>query len=139
MYTPLKLFSATGMLCLLVSLTGVNAQSCEYLVGTILSKNIKLIPWTVASLVYSMLLAQHDLSEPQVRQALLRFQRRQYESLRAKMSLRILDSCYLFGVVDEDGVLGPDEVFINLPSRCGVLVRDVIVGRYVSNCSTKHR
>ena len=45
------------------------------------------------------------------------------------MNLRVQDSCYLYGVVDEEGILGPDEVFINLPGRSGVLVRDVIVGR----------
>ena len=76
-----------------------------------------------------MLLAQQDLSEPYVRQSLLRFQKQQYESLRNKMSLRIPDSAYLFGVVDEYGVLGPNEVYVNLPSRNGVLVRDVIVAR----------
>ncbi|KAI0352487.1 RdRP-domain-containing protein [Trametes cingulata] len=79
--------------------------------------------------LYAMLLAQHDLSEPHVKQRLQKFQRIQYESLRKKMNLRVMDSCYLFGVVDEDGVLGPGEVYINLPSRSGVLVRDVIVAR----------
>ena len=78
-----------------------------------------------------MLLAQQDLSEPQVRQHLIRFQKKQYEHLRKKLSLRIADSCYIFGIVDEYGLLGPDEVYINLPGRSGVLVRDVIVGRYV--------
>lgn len=76
-----------------------------------------------------MLLAQHDLSEPHVRQRLQKFQKIQYDSLRQKMNLRIVDSCYLFGVVDEDGVLAPDEVHINLPGRSGVLVRDVVVAR----------
>lgn len=76
-----------------------------------------------------MLLAQHDLSEPYVRQRLLKYQEVQYESLRRKMNLRIMDSCYVFGVVDEDGVLAPGEVYVNLPARSGVLVRDVVVAR----------
>ena len=75
------------------------------------------------------------MSEPSVRQSLLRFQRKQYEFLRSKMALRISDSCYLFGVVDEEGILNPNEVYVNLPSRSGVLVRDVIIARYVSSLS----
>ncbi len=76
-----------------------------------------------------MLLAQHDLAEPYVRQQLLKFQEIQYESLRREMNLRVMDSCYVFGVVDEDGVLAPGEVYVNLPARSGVLVRDVMVAR----------
>ena len=79
-----------------------------------------------------MLLAQHDLSEPYVRHRLQTFQKTQYDTLRRKMCLRIPDSCYLFGVVDEAGILQPDEVYINLPNRSGVLVRDVIVARYAT-------
>lgn len=79
--------------------------------------------------VYEMLLACHDMSEPAVQQRLLKFQETQYNSLRKKMNLRVQESCYLFGVVDEDGILGENEVYINLPDRTGVLVRDVIVGR----------
>ena len=78
-----------------------------------------------------MLLAGQDLGEPIVRQRLQRFQGSQYEILRKKMSLRVQDSCLIFGVVDEEGVLGPDEVYINLPNRSGVLVRDVVVARCV--------
>ena len=80
--------------------------------------------------VYAMLLAQHDLSEPHVRHRLQSFQNTQYATLRNKMSLRVPESAYLFGVVDEEGVLKPDEVYVNLPGRSGVLVRDVIVARY---------
>ena len=79
-----------------------------------------------------MLLAGQDLGEPIVRQRLQRFQGSQYEVLRKKMSLRVQDSCLIFGVVDEEGVLGPDEVYINLPNRSGVLVRDVVVARCVT-------
>ncbi|KAI0637535.1 RdRP-domain-containing protein [Trametes polyzona] len=79
--------------------------------------------------LFEMLLAQHDLSEPHVRQRLLQFQKSQYNTLRRKMNIRIADSCYLFGVVDEYGVLGPNEVHISLPSRSGILVRDVVVAR----------
>ena len=85
--------------------------------------------------VYAMLLAKQNMSEPSVRQSLLRFQRKQYEFLRSKMALRISDSCYLFGVVDEEGILSPNEVYVNLPSRSGVLARDVIIARYVSSLS----
>ena len=76
-----------------------------------------------------MLLAQQDLSEPQMKHRLQAFQNIQFKTLRNKMSLRIPESAYLFGVVDEEGVLGPDEVYVNLPGRSGVLVRDVIVAR----------
>ncbi len=76
-----------------------------------------------------MLLARQDLSEPQIRHRLQAFQKMQFTTLRKKMSLRIHESAYLFGVVDEEGVLGPGEVYVNLPSRSGVLVRDVIVAR----------
>ncbi|PIL36406.1 RNA-dependent RNA polymerase [Ganoderma sinense ZZ0214-1] len=78
---------------------------------------------------YSMLSAGQELSEPYMRHLLRAFQWVQYNTLREKMSLRIRESAYLFGVVDEEGVLGPDEVYVNLPSRGGVLVRDVIVTR----------
>ena len=80
-----------------------------------------------------MLLAGQDLGEPIVRQRLQRFQGSQYEVLRKKMSLRVQDSCLIFGGVDEEGVLGPDEVYINLPNRSGVLVRDVVVARCVTS------
>ncbi|KAI9059056.1 RdRP-domain-containing protein [Trametes sanguinea] len=80
--------------------------------------------------LYAMLLAQHSLDEPYVRQKLDLFQRTQYDSLGKTLNLRVPDSCCLYGVVDEDGVLGPNEVYINLPSRGGVMVRYVTVGRY---------
>ncbi|KAI8984846.1 RdRP-domain-containing protein [Trametes punicea] len=79
--------------------------------------------------IYEMLLAPQDLSEPYVARKLQQFQKSQYEHLRRKMSLRVANSCYLYGVLDEEGVLGPNEVYINLPARSGVLVQDVIVGR----------
>ncbi|KAH9936832.1 RdRP-domain-containing protein [Epithele typhae] len=79
--------------------------------------------------LYAMLLARQELTEPQLQSRLRTYQRTQYNNLREKLSIRIPESCYVFGVVDEDGVLGPDEVYINLPSRNGVLVREVVVGR----------
>ncbi|KAI1792587.1 RdRP-domain-containing protein [Ganoderma leucocontextum] len=79
--------------------------------------------------LYAMLLARQDLAEPHMRHRLQAFQKIQFTTLRSKMSLRIQDSAYLFGVVDEESVLGPGEVYVNLPSRSGVLVRDVIVAR----------
>ncbi|OBZ65419.1 putative RNA-dependent RNA polymerase 1 [Grifola frondosa] len=79
--------------------------------------------------LYEMLLAKHDLSEPYVELRLRQFQKLQYDTLRKKMNMRVEDSCYLWGVVDEDGVLEADEVYINLPGWTGVLVREVLVGR----------
>ncbi|OSD01932.1 RdRP-domain-containing protein [Trametes coccinea BRFM310] len=79
--------------------------------------------------LYAILLAQHSLDEPYVRQKLELFQRNQYDRLRKKLDLRVPDSCYLYGVVDEDGILGPNEVYVNLPSRGGVIVRYIMVGR----------
>ncbi|KAI0820710.1 RNA dependent RNA polymerase-domain-containing protein [Trametes gibbosa] len=79
--------------------------------------------------LYAMLLAQQNMSEPYVKQRLQHFQKTQHENLRHNMNLRVVDSCYLYGVVDEYGVLGANEVYINLPGRCGVLVRDLIVAR----------
>ncbi|GBE79056.1 RdRP-domain-containing protein [Sparassis crispa] len=79
--------------------------------------------------LYALLLAKHDLKEPYVRWKLQQYQRTQYEQLRKKMNLRVEDSCYVYGVVDEDGILAEDEVFISLPARTGVIVREVLVCR----------
>ncbi|KAH9950119.1 RdRP-domain-containing protein [Amylocystis lapponica] len=79
--------------------------------------------------LYALLLAKHDLQEPYVQWRLKQFQKLQYDSLRNKLNLRVEESCRVFGVVDEDGILEEDEVFINLPGRTGVLVRNVLVGR----------
>ena len=79
--------------------------------------------------MYAMLLARQDLAEPYVRHRLQVFQRIQYNILRNKMNLKVQDSAYLFGVVDEAGILESNEVYVNIPTRSGVLVRDVIVGR----------
>ncbi|TBU29169.1 RdRP-domain-containing protein [Dichomitus squalens] len=110
------------------------------LIGSILTDREKALQYVKGELdaaaeddfaqgLYAMLLARQELSEPYVRHKLQTFQRKQYITLRNKMSLRIPDAAYLFGVVDEAGVLAPNEVHVNLPNRSGVLVRDVIVGR----------
>lgn len=41
------------------------------------------------------------------------------------------NSCYLFGVVDEQGVLKKNEVYISLPRITGVLEGKVLVSRCV--------
>ncbi|EED80511.1 predicted protein [Postia placenta Mad-698-R] len=79
--------------------------------------------------LYAILLAKHDLNEPYVEWKLRQFQQQQCNLLHKKLNLRVEDSCYVFGVIDESGVLEEDEVFLNLPGRTGVLTRDVIVGR----------
>ncbi|OCH93263.1 RdRP-domain-containing protein [Obba rivulosa] len=79
--------------------------------------------------VYALLLAHHDLSEPYVEWKLKQFQALQYRSLRKKLNLRVEESCYAYGVVDEDGILQEDEVFINLPGRSGVIISEVMVAR----------
>lgn len=38
-------------------------------------------------------------------------------------------SCYVYGIVDELGVLNDGEVYINLPYREGPIVSDVLVAR----------
>ncbi|KZT13262.1 RdRP-domain-containing protein [Laetiporus sulphureus 93-53] len=79
--------------------------------------------------LYAMLLACHDLKEPYVEWKLRSFQKQQYDHLSNKLNLRVEDSCYVYGVIDELGILDPDEVYVNLPGRTGVLERDVLVGR----------
>ncbi|EMD41133.1 hypothetical protein CERSUDRAFT_111700, partial [Gelatoporia subvermispora B] len=79
--------------------------------------------------VYALLLAYHDLSEPYVEWKLKQFQALQYKSLYKKLNLRVEESCYVYGVVDEDGILEGDEVFINLPGRTGVVLGNVLVAR----------
>lgn len=43
----------------------------------------------------------------------------------------VQESCYVYGIVDEYGILQEDEVFVNIPGRAGVVLGDVIVARYV--------
>ncbi|KZT74627.1 hypothetical protein DAEQUDRAFT_660542, partial [Daedalea quercina L-15889] len=77
--------------------------------------------------LYSMLLANHDLREPYVEWKLNGFQQMQYQTLREKLNVAVEDSAYVFGVVDEYAVLEPDEVFVNLPGRVGVITRPNVV------------
>ncbi|TFY67076.1 hypothetical protein EVJ58_g1871 [Rhodofomes roseus] len=77
--------------------------------------------------LYSLLLACQDLKEPYVQWKLSLFQQKQYDNLREKLSIAVEDSAYLFGVVDEYGILEADEVFINIPGRIGVLAKPSIM------------
>ncbi|KAI0959118.1 hypothetical protein AcW1_004042 [Taiwanofungus camphoratus] len=79
--------------------------------------------------LFALLLAKHDLNEPYVHWRLKQFQKQQYETLRKKLNLSVEESCYIYGVIDEDGVLKEDEVFLNVPGRTGVLDRNVLVSR----------
>ncbi|KAH9928858.1 RdRP-domain-containing protein [Fomitopsis serialis] len=73
--------------------------------------------------LYSLLLAYHDLSEPYVQHKIKAFQQHQYSVLRDKLHIAVEDSAYLFGIVDEYGLLEADEVFVNIPGRTGVLAK----------------
>jgi len=73
--------------------------------------------------LYSLLLANHDLSEPYVQHKIEAFQQHQYSLLREKLHIAVEDSAYLFGIVDEYGLLEADEVFINITGRTGVLAK----------------
>ncbi|KAI0734822.1 RdRP-domain-containing protein [Fomitopsis betulina] len=80
--------------------------------------------------LYTMLLANHDLAEPYVASKLRQFQQSQYKTLYDKLNIPVDSSAYLFGVVDEYGVLESNEVFVNIPGWTGVLTRPkVVVGR----------
>ncbi|PCH41738.1 RdRP-domain-containing protein [Wolfiporia cocos MD-104 SS10] len=83
--------------------------------------------------LFGLLLAKHDLAEPYVQWRLKQFQRQQYETLRKKLNIRVEDSCYVYGVADEEGVLEEDEVFVNLPGRGGPLTQRVVVARNPSH------
>ena len=99
--------------------------------------------------VFEMLQAGHAMSEPNVRVSLKRVQQAQYTTLREKLSILVpvrvapnpcssvhfefrQKSCYVYGVVDELGVLKDDEVFVNLCERSGILESKVFVTRFVS-------
>ncbi|KAH8813446.1 RNA dependent RNA polymerase-domain-containing protein, partial [Flagelloscypha sp. PMI_526] len=79
--------------------------------------------------LYEMLLAGFDTQEPYLKVLLQRFQKMSFDALRNKMQLPVPDSAYVYGVVDEMGVLGENEVFINLPSRGGPIIGDLLVAR----------
>ncbi|KLO05696.1 RdRP-domain-containing protein [Schizopora paradoxa] len=79
--------------------------------------------------VFEMLQAGHAMSEPTVKASLKRIQQSQYISLREKLTILIPKSCYVYGVVDELGVLKDDEVFINLCERSGIIESKVFVTR----------
>ena len=95
-----------------------------------------------------MLEAGFDVDEPYLNSLLRRHQKLRYDSLRAKLDFTVQvspfglyicltqdspvllqDSCYLFGVVDEIGILKDEEVYINIPSRRGVMTGFVLVAR----------
>lgn len=79
--------------------------------------------------LYEMLLAGFDLSEGHLACLLKRFQKRSLDSLRKKLQIRVKDSAYLYGVVDELGILDEGQVYINLPYQGGPQVGTFLVGR----------
>ncbi|SJL07944.1 uncharacterized protein ARMOST_11302 [Armillaria ostoyae] len=79
--------------------------------------------------LYEMLLAGFDLSEGHLACLLKRFQKRSLDSLRTKLQIRVKDSAYLYGVVDELGILEEGQVYINLPYQGGPQVGTFLVGR----------
>lgn len=99
-------------------------------------------------LVYEMLLAGFDTSEPHLECLLKRFQKRSFDALKEKLNIPVpvspdatftisptdkllhsQESAYVYGVVDELGVLEEGEVYINLPYRGGPQVGDFVVSR----------
>ncbi|KAL5488413.1 hypothetical protein ACEPAI_6531 [Sanghuangporus weigelae] len=83
--------------------------------------------------LYEMLLAGHSLNEPYLRKMLRDCQRVQYSALKEKLNINVQKSCYVYGVVDELGVLDEDEVYVHLPQREGVLVSKVLIARLPSH------
>ncbi|KAK0221439.1 RNA dependent RNA polymerase-domain-containing protein [Armillaria fumosa] len=79
--------------------------------------------------LYEMLLAGFDLSEGHLACLLKRFQKRSLDSLREKLQIRVKDSAYLYGVIDELGILDEGQVYINLPYQGGPQVGTFLVGR----------
>ncbi|KAL5508616.1 hypothetical protein ACEPAH_6235 [Sanghuangporus vaninii] len=83
--------------------------------------------------LYEMLLAGHSLNEPYLQKMLRDCQRVQRSALKEKLNINVQKSCYVYGVVDELGVLGEDEVYVHLPQREGVLVSEVLIARLPSH------
>ncbi|KAK0462014.1 RdRP-domain-containing protein [Desarmillaria tabescens] len=79
--------------------------------------------------LYEMLLAGFDLSEGRLACLLKRFQKRSLDALRKKLHIHVKDSAYLYGVVDEFGILEEGQVYINLPYQGGPQVGTFLVGR----------
>ncbi|KAK0487845.1 RNA dependent RNA polymerase-domain-containing protein [Armillaria novae-zelandiae] len=79
--------------------------------------------------LYEMLLAGFDLSEGHLACLLKQFQKRSLDSLRTKLHIRVKDSAYLYGVVDELGILDEGQVYINLPYQGGPQVGTFLVAR----------
>ncbi|THG97967.1 hypothetical protein EW145_g7507 [Phellinidium pouzarii] len=80
--------------------------------------------------VFEMLQAGFDLDEPHLLEVLKRYQQMQYNNLRKKLSIRV-KACYskMHHFFDELGILGENEVYINLPDRDGVCTSKVLVAR----------
>ncbi|KAK0202178.1 RNA dependent RNA polymerase-domain-containing protein [Desarmillaria ectypa] len=79
--------------------------------------------------LYEMLLAGFDLSEGHLACLLKQFQKRSLDALRMKLHIHVKDSAYLYGVVDELGILEEGHVYINLPYQGGPQVGTFLVGR----------
>ncbi|KAG7445556.1 RdRP-domain-containing protein [Guyanagaster necrorhizus] len=76
-----------------------------------------------------MLLAGFDLNEGHLACLLKQFQKRSLDALRTKLHIRVKDSAYLFGVVDELGILEEGQIYINRPYQGGPQVGTFVVGR----------
>ncbi|KAK0187676.1 RdRP-domain-containing protein [Armillaria mellea] len=105
----------------------VNRQKAiDYVDGELDSEGTNLMRSVT---VYEMLLAGFDLSEGHLACLLKRFQKRSLDSLRTKLQIRVKDSAYLYGVVDELDILEEGQVYINLPYQGGPQVGTFLVGR----------
>ncbi|KDQ55913.1 hypothetical protein JAAARDRAFT_208175 [Jaapia argillacea MUCL 33604] len=84
--------------------------------------------------VYEVMRAGHELKEPFVESKLVAFQNNQYRRLKENFGIPVESSCYLYGVIDEYGLLDEGYVFISLTGRSVPQGVDVLVGRNPSFC-----
>eukprot|EP01117_Protostelium_nocturnum_P010573 TRINITY_DN3802_c0_g1_i1.p1 TRINITY_DN3802_c0_g1~~TRINITY_DN3802_c0_g1_i1.p1 ORF type:complete len:1137 (-),score=391.48 TRINITY_DN3802_c0_g1_i1:32-3442(-) len=78
--------------------------------------------------VYEMRLAEIPMDEPHLAHLLRTFQRTELTTLKNKLRVDIPDSRYLFGVIDDLGVLKPNEVYATFGGSA--LQGDIIVFRH---------
>ncbi|KAH9928855.1 RNA-dependent RNA polymerase [Fomitopsis serialis] len=126
--TPPKVFEEllTDDLNAIASLPRNREQALRYV-----TNEMEASPSVFTSELLSLLLAKHDLQECYVKWMLKLFQHQQYKTLQQNLSIRVEESARLYGVVDEEGILGQDEVFINLPDGEGILSdRPLLIVRY---------
>jgi len=77
---------------------------------------------------YAMLLAGYHINEPYLQSLLKGIQRYKLKALESSMRIPLKNARYLIGVVDEYGVLEPNEVYIS-PSHNGTVLKEVVVTR----------